>query len=51
MSRREPPWKYWDNIPQEINSPSPADEPSKPLSEHTLEERMRAEWEAELFSD
>jgi hypothetical protein len=46
-----PPWRRWDNMPREINSPSPVDEPTKPLSEYTPDERVQAQWEAELFSD
>jgi hypothetical protein len=48
---KEPPWRYWDNVPHQIYSPSPVDEPTKLFSEYTPDERMQSQLEAELLSD
>ena len=46
---KEDPEKFWDNIPQEINTP-PSDQADIP-SEHTTEERVAEEKKAMRYND
>ena len=47
---KDKPEKYWDNIPREIDSPSPSEVSGVPHIKST-EERVEEERQAELYND